>query len=735
MILPRMQNIKSGYSVVNSVTALLRLRNLVSVLFVVGLLAVPHASAATADPAGSFERARESWLRDRLKDVTRSLILQEELLVFRLESILEEAARTGDLDDESISRLLESSPPHVLSQAPEDSTRLDERLDYWMARQQEILAFKLDASMQVRRRLVGSAPVDRQLNLFRKDLSYALQQYAAGHYALAALLLEELLDLYPYSNVDDLLFHLAEAHLADGAWDSAVENYLQLLRTYPESSFRQQAFRHLLYVRSLFQQHATAVAECAEFEQDLKAARGDVAWLAGREHFLNEDFRAARRILEGVGSSDPVRFKARHLMGLTQILESRFEDAIVTFEGLLAEPLQRGFGKDPNEALRSDARLKLGYLYFESGRFAEAASMFEAASKDGQYPEALLGQAWSGMSLADHDRALSLSRELVDHYPASPLRYEAMTLAGYATEQMDGLEDAREWYDQVLDEAERSEEMRDLAAERRQVLQMLRQMVEMEPKVFAGDGGADFEAYLDLRRRARVLMRKVKYSELQTANENMQAFVNERQSIVELSQDLRRLIDSSGEAVSQSARQELAALHRESRSLMNKIRLAGFVEIQRQPLMIHERTLQSLNSMLDSLALGSTAELQRLDRLEGSIEGAAESNFAALVYRNRFDQYGQQVERIRSGASALRRKPINSNLGRWSELAFSRIAIGDIQFEELQGIEDRLKELDGYLQRIDELLEGVPASQAPAPEAIPDSETEPTMEPMGEEQP
>jgi hypothetical protein len=73
------------------------------------------------------------------------------------------------------------------------------------------------------------------------------------------------------------------------------------------------------------------------------------------------------------------------------------------------------------------------------------------------------------------------------------------------------------------------------------------------------------------------------------------------------------------------------------------------------------------------------------------------------------------VEQVRSQAARLRRKPVTSNLPRWSELAFSRLAIGDIDFDELKRIEDRLDELDGYLESIDGLLKG----DAPSGEAKP----------------
>jgi hypothetical protein len=110
--------------------------------------------------------------------------------------------------------------------------------------------------------------------------------------------------------------------------------------------------------------------------------------------------------------------------------------------------------------------------------------------------------------------------------------------------------------------------------------------------------------------------------------------------------------------------------------------------------------------MLDSLAMSSTAEFNRLEqRREGLKEhGTEPADFTRALYRERFQRLGGEVEQLRSHAANLKRKPVTSDLPRWSELAFSRLAIGDIDFEELQRIEERLHELDGYLERIDGLL-------------------------------
>ncbi|MDP2359711.1 MAG: tetratricopeptide repeat protein [bacterium] len=667
-------------------------------------------AAEAIDPAPvTFDQAREAWLRDQVRSLTRRLILQEQVLTFRLEGIIEEGGRSGILGNLALEPLLSDDVPALITpvKAPDGAAHVAERLDYWMKRQQEVLAVKLAASGDIRRRLASTAAPDALQDMFRRDLKRAVAAYAAGQHGLAGALLQEILDLYPYVNLDDVRFYRAEAALADGAWDTAVEHYLVLLRTQPESAFRPQAFRHLVALRALFGQHATAVAECDEFSRDLAAAPGEVSYLCGREYFLAQRFRDALRLLEQVPAGDPVKIRARHLTGLCLILENRQTDAIALFEDLAAMSRRQRREDPANPAIREDARIKLGYLYFEAGQFQEAARMFEAVAKGGErYPEALLGKAWSGLSLSDHERALSLSRELVTHYPSSSYRYEAMTLAGYAAEELNS-EESRRWYSQVMDEAERGESLRELALERRQMLHLLRRLVEMETSVF-GEGRTDhFDEYLRLRGQSRVLMNRVKYTELQTANESMREYIDERRQIAQLARRLGTLLKSDYQEAAPAARQEMALLQRDVRRLMSRIRFSGLMEIQRQPLMIHERTLASANAMLDTLAVSSRIELNRLDgRLAELQPRGLESDPLQTLYRERYLRMEAGVEGLRSHAARLPRRPVMSNLPRWSELAFSRLAIGDIEFEELRRIEDRLRELDGYLESIGGLLEG-----------------------------
>jgi TolA-binding protein len=669
-----------------------------------------------------YSKRQQAYYSIKLKNVTAELILQEKLLSARLKVILNELRRSRMADELNLDDLLVETPEY-LSTIPEGNSEQiwTEQLKVWIVRQRELLAYKLDKARKIQERLIATQPELALQETFKFELRQAIDVYAKRDFGLAALLFTDIIEAYPYRNMDDVLFYQAEACYSNGIWDSAAEGFSKVLSEHPESVYRNLAFKHLLEIRNIYQQHYTASSEYVQYSIRPEELDFETIFLAGREFFLSGHSAETRDLLDLIPIGDENYLRARHLVGTSYINERRYHEAITVFEEL-SNSKGKNVKNDYVQAIKSDALLKLGYLYFEISEFDKAAEMFASVEQGAeQYSSALLGQAWSDMSLADYDRAFALSSKLVEHYPDSPLLYEAQTLAGYAAERLDNPEAATDYYKNVLDEADRSQQLKILANEKRQVLQVMRELAVLETEVFEQGNVSAYPEYVRLRRESKVLMRKVKYSELSTANTSMSEFIEERAEIVRLNRRLSEMFADAGEDQSTSSQQEMASLQHKVTVLMSKIRIAGFIEIQKQPLMLHETTLNAANTMLDSLDLSSKYELERLNQSADNLvttgnPGSGRDDLQLAYYRNRYTQLGRDVEQIRHTATTLRHPTTDSNLGRWSELAFSRLAIGDIPFDELHQIDERLDELNGYLDRINDLIE---SDQHSAPNPAP----------------
>ena len=698
------------------------------------LVSVFLGSALKAAPAtveDSFTRQQLRWYREHLVRIKQDLILQEKLLAARMRGIAKELDRSGtdpavlgdDLD------LLLSEPQN--GGVPENADEFA-LASFWAERQQQIVLHKQAAAQRLRSRLIATTPAEALQSYFRFELEQAVEAYAAADFLLAERLFEDLRSSYPYANLDDVQFFQAEAAYSAGLWDRATLLYDELLNEYPESSWTLPACKHLLRVRLAFAQDGLALDVVRrELRRERRAALdGECRYLMGYVLFINGEYEDCLEQMRLVPAEDEYEIRALHMISLCHIVEEDYHVAIDVLEDLLIRT-KPGFGNDPYQVLRDDIHLKLGYLYFEIGEFDRASSEFAQVRNGSQlHADALLGRAWSGLSVSNHEEAFELAHQLVEHYPASSLRYEAITLQGYAAEKLDRDTEAIDIYNQVLDASERNSRLRELGMERRELIRLMRHLVQAEQDIFSSGDEAAWDEYSSLRNKARVLLKRVKNTEVLTANEVMTEYMDERRILDQLNEQLRELARSEGESMNMSTRQEFTSLQREVRRLLQGLRVSGYLEISRNPLLLQERTAKTALAMLDSLATSSGVELKVLeDRIQelgaDNFAADAHSQLQASLYRRRMERLDEDVQILRRQAAENRPRVPESGLERWSELAFSRVAIGDIRFDELQRIEDRIRELDDYLQTIDGLQSG--AIGRPESEAVPAAEPAPEI--------
>lgn len=675
----------------------------------------PARSAADPDtPSADFDKARRDYLARQVRQFNLELLQLEKHLVWELQSIrhtLTQPGAAGVMPADQVESILRSEVQSPLGLLPDSTLGPVSQVEGWMQLQREDLVFRLMLADGIRARLLTGLDENGLASQFRFDLDAAVVAYARGDYELASRLLHTVRNAYPYRNLDDLLFFEGEACLATNRYGEAGDLYRQLLRQHPDSPFRLDALRHLLYVDTYYGHFQRAQTEYSEFRSDLADRDPEIAYIMGIVAFQLNNVTRAREFLALIPVGSSYYYRARHLDGVCLILESRYDEAIAVFESLLGVPAA-DTGLQDVHTMHEDARIKLGHLYFEKGDFERAAEMFAAIELGSEwYDDALIGQAWSDLSLSDHVNAAARARELAEHAPDSEYIYEARTLAGYASEQLEQTEQSSADYSLVLDHAERSERLRTLMTEQGEIRAQIRRLAELEEQVFRkGDPGAWGE-YRQVQDTLRQVFRRIKYTELATANAEMGEYIDERRLILDLRDGLGRFqgprSDWDGETLN-----EYMALHERVTDLMGKVRVAGLVQIRRNPVVLKENELQLTKAITDSLLFSSSTDLDRLSERRGELEAAAPgsltpvSRFQRSVLAERFGDLEQRLDRWRVDTESRRAAPFNSDLPHWSNLAFSRLVLGDIRFDDLERLDERIKELEGYIERIDSILKG-----------------------------
>lgn len=99
-----------------------------------------------------------------------------------------------------------------------------------------------------------------------------------------------------------------------------------------------------------------------------------------------------------------------------------------------------------------DAKLTLGFIYYELGYAKEALELFnDISSAHPNYMEALLGQGWAKVKLEIYEDALESLRKIITTFPGSSGAEEAYFLLGHCFMKLNRYEDAIKAYDKIIE--------------------------------------------------------------------------------------------------------------------------------------------------------------------------------------------------------------------------------------------------------------------------------------------
>ncbi len=226
----------------------------------------------------------------------------------------------------------------------------------------------------------------------------------------------------------DSLFRLGESFYPDENRDAARSFYARLIAEYPESP--QVALAHL------------RTAEMAELDKRYERAEEGYA-------------RALQAVGDGAGrANDEAARHARCRIGVVKLLRAQQLAAGEARAKLLEEALGRlgaFLAQRRDDPLAPVALYYRGEALYAQGKRTEALADYQAAYKadpKGEFADAaLFGAAWCRRDLGDTDRARELFQRLVDAFPESTYRPDALYLL--ASDKRE----ARE-YDTALADAE-----------------------------------------------------------------------------------------------------------------------------------------------------------------------------------------------------------------------------------------------------------------------------------------
>ena len=258
--------------------------------------------------------------------------------------------------------------------------------------------------------------------MLNRDLMDALLNYASERYDVADLQLTmAMADYRPYfSNWEAVQFYRTECLYARGIFAEASTAYEQLLRDYPAGKFRATALLRLLTMAHHLNQAEAFFTYSRQLESLSPAPSEKVLerarYLAGYYQLKLGHYGAADstlRLISGpkaLAGGGKYAQVARYLRGIALAKRGYLNSAMALFKEAAGSEALPWSGAQQT-SIRNHALLRLGYLHYERGEYAEASKYFDQVSRGAaQHEQGMLGKAWALVKQDSVTRAVAQLR-------------------------------------------------------------------------------------------------------------------------------------------------------------------------------------------------------------------------------------------------------------------------------------------------------------------------------------
>lgn len=305
-------------------------------------------------------------------------------------------------------------------------------------------------ALSLYRSLVQTHPQSR----FADDAQYEIGMllYEREDYAAAAAAFRQVIRDHPRSDrIGDAYYWLGNAQLADRSLDAALEAYTRAIErdAAPDSLRQEVQFQKAwaLYENGRYAEAAPAFTTLATASGGHRAR--DALFWAADSHYQSGNLDRARQLLLRYANQHPTgrhAAAAQYALGWTYFKQRQYGPAARAFERFL----QDHRGADTGIPYRQDARLRLADCYYALKRYDDAVEMYRRVEGDGA--DYALFQTGQALSFAGRpDASVRTLRRLVERYPDSRWREEALYRIGYVHFQQQDYAAARAAYQEVIE--------------------------------------------------------------------------------------------------------------------------------------------------------------------------------------------------------------------------------------------------------------------------------------------
>lgn len=417
----------------------------------------------------------------------------------------------------------------------------------WRRTEEVKYSLRLADVRLARKNLLKSAGLQEVQRMFNEEIKLAYTRFNYADYELAELLLSDVSEEYPLwgiRNIDDVLFYKAESNFALNRLMHAEEDYNELIRQYPSTTYLAEVYGRLVQIHYTMNNYGKVV-EFANLYQNLAALSNpeyyDIQFLQSMAHYQMGNFDETVATLLNVPEGHAYYYLAQYFIGNAYLDSDLLDDAVTSYLKLVNDLEAPAY-------LHARSLYKLSVVEYERDNYLAAINYLnEVAPGFSQYDKVLNALAWCYYEVErskpagekrDFSQARFYAKRLIADYYASPYKMEATGLLAYINQSENEPLEAIDLYREVYQEKVKRGSIETYIGERNRLESLHRDAIE-EKEAALREGNS--EAYIratDLIARLQVEIHGLDISE--TSSSGLLMF-QEANAVIDQIKELNQL--------------------------------------------------------------------------------------------------------------------------------------------------------------------------------------------------
>jgi len=279
----------------------------------------------------------------------------------------------------------------------------------------------------------------------------AQKLFQEGAYWSCARELIILMDFYPtFEKMDGVIYYLAECLYEEELNDAAIKMHKYLIKKYANSEFiplSMYGLEKASYKEGNYKETLTiyyAIIKRSENQPIIDAAR----YYAGQSHYYLKNYDTAITIFKKISNTSEYYDGALYTTALIYLKKKSIPTAIDYLRKVVTLPIING----ERRRIVDEARITLGYIYYELGMFGDAVKLFaDVSERHENFQDALLALGWAYLKLENYQATIKPLLKLIELFPESANAEESYFLLGQSYIMLNDYQKSIEAYKTIVD--------------------------------------------------------------------------------------------------------------------------------------------------------------------------------------------------------------------------------------------------------------------------------------------